>query len=128
MEMKIYSENEKNKYKTIINPSLKDVIPLVQIGDVLAFTGHIILIYDVETDINGKVKDAIIIESTPGGGGYANSKYERIILSNNRAFSGSFLCLSSKINTLFKPIQIEGTVGLKRLSEYKTWINLNNTK
>jgi len=40
MEMKIYSEKERNKYKTIINPSLKDVIPLVKIGDVLTYTGH----------------------------------------------------------------------------------------
>ena len=40
MEMKIYSDKEKSKYKTIINPSLEDVIPLVQIGDVLTYTGH----------------------------------------------------------------------------------------
>jgi len=51
MEMKIYSENERNKYKTIINPSLKDVIPLVQIGDILTYIGHTFLIYDVETDL-----------------------------------------------------------------------------
>ena len=128
MEMKIYSENERNKYKTIINPSLKDIIPLVQIGDVLTFTGHTILIYDVETDNNGTVKDAIIMESTSGGGKYANSKFNRVTLSNNRVFPGSFLFLSSKKNTLFKPNQIEGTLGLLRLSEYKSWVDINNTK
>ena len=128
MEMKIYSENEKNKYKTIINPSLKDVIPLVRVGDILAFTGHIILIYDVETDNNGTVKDAIIMESTPGAGQYANAKFDRVYLTNNQMFSGSFLFLSSKINTLFKPNQIEGTLGFLRLSEYKSWVDLNNTK
>ena len=88
----------------------------------------ILLIYDVETDNNGTVKDAIIMESTSGGGGYANSKFDRVTLSNNRIFSGSFLYLNNKKNILFKPNQIEGTVGLKKLSEYKTWLNLNNTK
>jgi len=86
IETKIYSDKEKNKYKRIINPSLRDVISLVQIGDVLTFTGHTILIYDVETDNNGKVKDAIIMESTSGGGGYANSKFDRVILSKHRIF------------------------------------------
>ena len=31
--MKIYSPKESNKFKTLINPSIQDIIPLVQIGD-----------------------------------------------------------------------------------------------
>ena len=131
MEMKIYSNKEKNKYKTIINPSLKDVIPLVQIGDVLTYTGHTFLIYDVEADNNGKVKDAIIMESTSGVNAYVNSKLSpKVTLSNGQIFSvhNFYLYLHSKKNTVFKTNVIEGTVGLKRLSKYQNWINLNNTK
>ena len=44
-----------------MNPSIKDIIPLVQVGDVLMHTGHTFLIYDVEKDSTGKVIDAIIM-------------------------------------------------------------------
>ena len=129
MEMKIYSSKEKNKYKTIINPSLKDVIPLVKIGDVLTYTGHTFLIYDVETDNNGKVKDAIIMESTSGGNAYANSKISpKVILPNGQTFSvhNYYLYLHSKKNE--KTNIVEGTVRLNRLSKYQNWIHLNDTK
>ena len=43
VEMKIYSSKESNNYTTLINPSLKDIIPLVQVGDVLTYTGHTFL-------------------------------------------------------------------------------------
>jgi len=75
VEGSIYSPKESNKLKTIINPSLKDVIPLVQVGDVLTYSGHTFLIYDVERDSTGKVTDAIIMESGHGRGrAYVNSK------------------------------------------------------
>ena len=131
MEMKIYSNKEKNKYKTIINPSLKDVIPLVRVGDILTYTGHTFLIYDVETDNKGKVKDAIIMESTSGGNAYVNSKISpKVILSNGQTFSvhNYYLYLHSKKNTVFKTNVVEGTIGLKRLSTYQNWVYLNNTK
>ena len=131
MEMKIYSNKEKNKYKTIINPSLKDVIPLVQVGDVLTYTGHTFLIFEVETDKNGKVKDAIIMESTSGGNAYVNSKISpKVILSNAQTFSvhNYYLYLHSKKNTVFKTNIVEGTIGLKRLSKYQNWLHLNDTK
>ena len=68
---------------TLINPSIKDIIPLVQVGDILCYTGHTFLIYDIEKDNDGKVIDAIIMESGHGKGiAYVNSKIgkERIKL------------------------------------------------
>ena len=59
----------------LINPSIKDIIPLVNVGDVLCYTAHTILIYKIEKDENGYVKEAIIIESGHGKGkSYVNSK------------------------------------------------------
>ena len=129
MEMKVYSENERNKYKTIINPSLKDVIPLVQIGDVLTYTGHTFLVYDIVTDENGKVTDAIIIESTPSGSEFANIKVSpKVTLPNGKTLgSAVYLLLLNSKNKIFNNIQ-EGTIRFGKLSEYKNWININNTK
>ena len=127
MEMKIYSEKEINKYKTIINPSLKDVIPLVQIGDVLTYTGHTFLIYDIVTDVNGNVTDAIIIESTPSGSEFANIKVSPTLPNGKTLGSAVYLLLQNAKNKILKNIQ-EGTVRFGKLSEYKNWININNTK
>ena len=133
VEMKIYSPNQLNSIKTLINPSIKDIIPLVQVGDILCYTGHTFLIYDIEKDSTGKVIDAIIMESGFGiGRAYANSKIsvERFKLSNGNEYAGScnFLYLNSKLNTDFKEGRVQGSIGLNRLSTYKNWVNINNTK
>ena len=129
-EMKIYSPKESNKGKTLINPSIQDIIPLVQIGDVLTHTGHTFLIYDVEKDSNGKVIDAIIMESSYGSGGsYVNSKIaDKVKLSNGVLFAGPthYLYLNAKLNTNFKEGRVQGSVGLGRLSKFKIWVNINN--
>ena len=132
LEMKIYSPKKNNNIETLINPSLKDIIPLIEIGDVLTYTGHTFLIYDVERDSNGKVIDGIIMESGHGiGKAYVNSKIAQAIkLSNGNKFAGPnhFLYLNSKLKTDFKEGREQGSVGLNRLSTYKQWKNLNNTK
>ena len=60
-EMKVYSPNDENNYKTISNPTLNDIIKLVKIGDVINFTGHAQLVYDIIKDSNGQPFDAVII-------------------------------------------------------------------
>lgn len=129
VEMKIYSPKEPNKYKTIINPSIKDIIPLVEVGDVLCYTGHTILIYKIEKDENGIVKDAIIMESGHGKGkAYVNSKISnKVKLSKGAEFGGPnhFLYLNEKMNSKFEEGLLQGSIGLKKLSKYKHWVNLN---
>ena len=133
MEMGIYSPNESNHYKTLINPSIKDIIPLVQVGDVLTYTGHTFVIYDVEKDNTGKVIDAIIMESGHGlGRAYVNSKMgiKKVTLSNGNEFAGinHYFYLNSQLNTKFKEGRVQGSVGLNRLSTYQNWVNINNTE
>ena len=87
--MKFYNSSSKTNYTTKINPSINDIIPIIQIGDILSFPGHTFLIYDVIKDSKGKVIDAIIMES-----GYnirnnsrINSKIsETIKLPNGKSF------------------------------------------
>ena len=82
-EMKVYSSTDENNYKTISNPTLNDIIKLVKIGDVINYTGHAQLIYDIIKDSNGQPIDAVLIHSTQGEG-FINSKIpkESIKLSN----------------------------------------------
>ena len=114
VEMNLYSPKEVNKVKTMISPSLKDIIHLVRIGDVLTYTGHTFLIYDVIKDNKGKVIDAIIMESGHGRGrAYVNSKIARKVkLSNGQDFAGPnhFLYLNSKLNSDFKEGRVQGSV------------------
>ena len=131
--MGTYSPNESNKYKTLINPSIKDIIPLVQVGGVLTYTGHTLVIYDIEKDNNGKVTDAIIMQSGHGiGKAYVNSKIgvEKVKLSNGNEFAGinHYFYLNSQLNSNFEEGRVQGSVGLTRLSTYKNWININNTE
>jgi len=133
VEMRIQSPNQSNTFKILINPSIKDIIPLVQVGDILCYTGHTFVIYDVEKDNKGKVIDAIIMESGFGKGrAYVNSKIavEKVKLSNGKDFAGPihYLYLNSKFNSDFKEGRIQGSVGLNRLSTYKHWVNINNPK
>jgi len=132
VEMKIYSPNEVNSFKTKINPSIKDIISLVQVGDILCYTGHTFLIYDIEKDNNGKVIDAIIMESGHGKGrAYVNSKIalEKVKLSNGKEFADpdNILYLNSKLNQNFKEGRVQGSIGLNRLSTYQSWVNINNS-
>ena len=132
VEMKIYSPNEVNSFKTLINPSIKDIISLVQVGDILCYTGHTFLIYDIEKDNNGKVIDAIIMESGHGKGrAYVNSKIalEKVKLSNGKEFADpdNILYLNSKLNQNFKEGRVQGSIGLNRLSTYQSWVNINNS-
>ena len=59
--MKVYSPTEENNYKTILNPTVNDIIQLVKIGDVIIYSGHAQLIYDIIKDSNDQPIDAIII-------------------------------------------------------------------
>ena len=109
---------------------MKDIIASVQIGDILTFSGHTKLIYDLEKDSQGNVIDAFIMEVTGGiGKSYVNTKVAR----HNYTLDGQLnlphffkLFLNSKLNPDFEESRIEGAVGLKRLSKYSAWKNINN--
>ena len=129
-EMKVYSPDKKNKYEIIKNPTINDIIPLVQIGDILTHNDHVFIIYDVVKDKNGKVIEAIYMESMYGlGGSYVSSKIprERIKLSNGEViiFGNFALYLNSKLNKGFEEGLVEGSLHFNNLSISIQWVNLN---
>ena len=130
--MKIYSPNDKNKYRIIPNPSVKDIISLVQPGDVLVYTTHTQTIYDVEKDKSGNVIDGIILHQSRGiGGSYVKTKIGTQALEINGSTISFYLCylfLNHKLNTKFEEGLDEGGLGLLRLSTETSWVNINNTE
>ena len=125
--MEYYSPTGTDKYKTIKNPTFKeDIVPKLQIGDIMVTEDHGALIYDLVKDNNGKVIDAIIIQSTMGiGRSYVNSKLYAIS-------SGKFttvinkLFLNSKLNTDIEEGLNEGSIGIKYLSKYYEWAHIDD--
>ena len=129
-EMKVYSPKEKSKYKIIKNPTINDIIPLVQIGDILTHNDHVFIIYDVVKDKNGKVIEAIYMESMHGlGRSYVTSKFPKEIttLSNGDVvyFGNYALYLNSMLNKGFEEGLVEGSLHFNNLSISTEWVNLN---
>ena len=132
LEMKFYNSSSKTNYTTKINPSFKELIPLIQIGDIFSYTGHTFLIYDVIKDDKGNIIEGYIMESGYGKGrSWVNSKIsETITLPNGEGFGtkNHFLFLNSKVNTDFEEGLEQGTVQLGKLSTYSTWVAMSDPK
>ena len=113
---------------TIYYPTLDYMLSRLEVGDILTYTGHAILVYDIIKDSKGKTTEAIIIESTHGiGEAYVNSKINEGVTINKKSFGGGshFLYLNSKINS--EGLE-QGSIGMTNFTEYKIWTNINNTK
>ena len=132
LEMHLYSPGVNGNISKVFNPSLHtDIIPIIEIGDVLTYTGHALLIYDIIRDIDGKPIDAILMESTSGSNSYVNSKIaKKVKLPSGNEFGNilDFLFLDNKLNTKFKEGLIQGTVNINFLSSQTYWKNINNTQ
>ena len=129
----LYAPNEKKKYKILKKFSIEDLISIGQVGDVIAYNDHAQLIYDIEKDSNGKVKDLIIMESTGGiGGSIVNSKCVPEILvkeNGDRIYHHlGKLFLNNKLNAYFEEGLEQGSIGLIRLSTSNTWKRINNSE
>ena len=132
MEMYFYSPGSKNNLTSVINPSLhKDIIPIIEIGDVFTHSTHAFLIYDIERDKDGNIIDAILMESSLNNNAYISSKISgKVTLPSGKTFGNylDYLFLDSINNTNFKEGMEQGTVFFGKLSIYSFWVNINNTK
>ena len=125
IEMKVYNG------KTLYNPTFEQLLPLIQIGDILYQTGHGLIIYDIIKDNKGKVIDAVIMQSAFGKGKtFIKSKMPRHIVyyPNGNEFVGATntLYLNKKYNSDVEEGNFEGTVGMVKFSKYVYWANMTN--
>ena len=128
----LYDPNEKKKYKIVKNFSIQDLISIGQIGDVISYNDDTQLIYDIERDSNGKVKDLIIMESAQViGGSIVNSKCvpELIVKEDGLAYYHlGRLYLNNKLNSNFEEGLEQGSIGLTRISTSTAWKRINNSE
>ena len=71
--------------KVIENPSLNEIFPFLEVGDILVNPSYAFLVYDFEKDKNGNITDVIIIQSTTGyyNNSFINTKLPRAGASKN---------------------------------------------
>ena len=126
--MKLYDKSTNSASITLTNPSVTDILPYLKCGDILTYTGHTMLVYDMVYDENGDVVDARIMESGHGNGGYnVKTKIPNLIsIGNDITFgsSNNFLYHNSRYNTTCDDGLIEGSVHLSTLKNVTVWRNL----
>ena len=122
MEMRFYISPDETK--VIENPSLNDIFPFLQVGDILVNPSYAFLVYDFEKDKNGNITDVIIIQSVYGyhNNSYINTKLPRASASkNNNDYPSTLYLFNGKLNSDFE----EGTIKMGKLSEQFAWANIN---
>ena len=121
MEMRFYISPDETK--VIENPSLNDIFPFLQVGDILVNPSYAFLVYDFEKDKNGNITDVIIIQSVSGyhNNSYINTKLPRASASkNNNDYPSTLYLFNGKLNSDFE----EGTIKMGKLSEQFAWANI----
>ena len=121
MEMRFYISPDETK--VIENPSLNDIFPFLQVGDILVNPSYAFLVYDFEKDKNGNITDVIIIQSVYGyhNNSYINTKLPRASASkNNNDYPSTLYLFNGKLNSDFE----EGTIKMGKLSEQFAWANI----
>ena len=112
-----YTPGTKDNITKVINPTLhKNIIPILQIGDIISYTGHTFIIYDIERDSDGNATDAIIMETSASD--YIESK-----LCKRRELPGgvwgdtiNFLFYDMHSNKNFKTGIEQGTLTIGKIS------------
>ena len=132
LEMKLYSEGEYDNYKYINNPTFKEIIQYLEVGDHIVYGGTGVIVYNKIEDENGEISDIIVIQSNTGDG-YVKSKIEKNVVyyPSGELFSsyGFSLFLNSKNNeNVIEEGLEEGTIELIKLSDTYTWSLIKNKK
>ena len=122
MEMRFYISADETK--VIQNPSLNQIFPFLQVGDILVNPSYTALVYDFEKDKNGNITDVIIMQSITGyhNNSYIKTKLPIVYASNSLYYYPSaYFYFNDKLNSDFE----EGTIKMGKLSKQGAWANIN---
>ncbi len=136
LTMSFYDPVTGELQETIQNPTLMDMLPYIKEGDVLTYTGHVVLIYELIRDNNGNVVDAYIIQSGGGvGGAHITTKSMVSPDSSKWTFddittTNSYLYLSKVPNAYKEGARLvdQGSINIMKMSEKFDWGRFNVTK
>lgn len=123
------SKNDKGDLYIIVNPSKYYILSQLKIGDVLEYSGHVMLIYDLIYDGNGNVVDAYLINSNTSNGNKVKTKNhglsarifdlerKKVSLRVGHAPWAGLYYNESDRRGKYPDSMIEGTVTLETFSE-----------
>lgn len=130
--MHFYKEDAVNHRITIKNPELKDVLPHLRAGDVLTYSGHAILVYDLIYDEAGNVTDAYVIQSGHGNKNYqVNTKIpKKVVIGKNIRFGSAnhYLYHNSQLKEVFGKEMLRGSLSIVLLSGEVGFSNIHTEK
>ncbi|MBR6505411.1 DUF11 domain-containing protein [Candidatus Saccharibacteria bacterium] len=124
--MDVYDKNTGERI-TLENPTTDDIIPYLEIGDILTYTGHTMIVYDLIYDNNHNVVNARTMESGHGNSGYsAITKISKTTKLSGLSFGSSnhTLYINSRTNTRFADGLLEGSIHLSTFKDVSTWKDL----
>lgn len=123
--MQLRDSRDKDRYVTVTNPRLQDVLPLLRCGDIMTYSGHTVAVYELLCDDTGKVVDAYVMQSVHGNKSFhVNSKIPKEIKAGKNITFGSgnhFLYHNSRVRTIDGVSAEEGSFSIVLLSGEKGW-------
>lgn len=126
--MKFYDAKASNKYTTVKNPTLEQILPYLQRGDILTYTGHAIFVYDLIYDSYGNIIDAYVIHAL-GRNNISTKIADSISIGGKIKFGNDnhFLYYYSKKNKLYDEGLVEGAINLTSIKSTTGWKNISKT-
>lgn len=127
------------------NLKSSDLVTHLEVGDILVYTGHAVMVYDLIRDENNEITDAIIIESsTPSSGISGATGYHINIKMQKRVnLGGSFVIGQSNPHYLFYGTKynynylndyfadgekhLEGGIRLSKFTQIPEWKNFKSS-
>ncbi len=126
--MHLYDPAAAGHSKTVKNPRLSDILPYLQCGDVLTYTGHTVVVYDLLYDAAGNVTDALVIQSAHGDRHiHVKTKIPKKTAIGKAIKFGSanhFLYHNSRIRNVDGKEMTEGSYSIVHLSGEAGWSKL----
>lgn len=126
--LQLYDPSVNGHVKTINNPELRDLLPYLHCGDVLTYTGHAVVVYDLLYDADGTVIDAYIMQSSHGNRNFhVNTKIPKKTSINTIKFGSAnhYLYHNSRVREVNGKKMQEGSLNLVLLSGESNWSKIH---
>ena len=110
-----------------INMTTDELLPYLRIGDILTYTGHAMMVYDLLYDDAGNVVNAITLESGHGGDAHVVTKIAPTTTIGSLKYGSSnhLLFLAERDNGAFADSREEGSLHLSTLRDASCWRELS---
>ena len=126
-QMQVYDQAS-GKLRQYTDMTTDELLPYLAVGDILTYTGHTMLVYEIVRNEQGKAIDAVVM-----GSGHGNKGKHVVIKTGKKTNIGSdisfgsgnaALYLNGRINTRMKEGQTEGSLHLSTLKTVGVWKDL----